>query len=248
MLTVFAVSTSVLAADYDIPSNVKHVTIDTLSEDSILLTAPVDYSVTTGETFDTSKYLYWRRDLYSSKNDGTYSSTYYKIYLQEGYDSFIVCNYDSEYIYTLDKIGVYLLYYNSVTNEFSNTLHGYSLSYGEFRKVGAGGNSGSSTFYSQSNCKIYYSTTSYYLNGNSVSSIEPGTLIFDFEFLNQVSTDFNYKFEAETKNRLALTITDLDSSYKMIGFVDNPTTYEVGDVLSAGIDIAYQRITPRRFR
>lgn len=67
-------------------------------------------------------------------------------------------------------------------------------------------------------------------------------------FVSSASTDFNYKFEAETKNRLALTITDLDSSYKMIGFVDNPTTYEVGDVLSAGIDIAYQRITPRRFR
>lgn len=67
-------------------------------------------------------------------------------------------------------------------------------------------------------------------------------------YKKSASTDFNYKFEAETKNRLALTITDLDSSYKMIGFVDNSTTYEVGDVLSAGIDIAYQRITPRRFR
>lgn len=201
MLTVFAVSTSLLAADYDIPSNVKHVTIDTLSEDSFLLTAPVDYSVTTGETFDTSKYLYWRRDLYSSKKDGTYSSTYYKIYLQEGYDSFIVCNYYSEYVDTLDEIGVYLLYYNSVTNEFSNTLHGYSLSYGEFKKVGAGGNAGSSTFYIQSNCKIYYSTTSYFLNGNSVSSIEPGTLIVDFE--EEHSKKIVYEITYDENNKKA---------------------------------------------
>lgn len=74
-----------------------------------------------------------------------------------------------------------------------------------------------------------------------------GSVLWSLSNVN-INTNFNYKFVAESKNKLALTITDLDSSYKMIGFVNNPTKYEVGDVLSAGIDIGYQRITPRRFR
>ena len=201
VLTVFAVSTSVLATDYELPSNVKHVTIDTLSADSTLLTAPTDYSVSSGKTIDTSKYLYWRRDMYSWKKDGTYTSHIYKLYMLDGYDSFIICNYSSEYAYTSDNIGVYLLYYNSTTGEYSDNLYGYQLSYSEFKSVCAGGNAGASTFYTNSNCKIYYSTTSYYVNGSPVSSIEPGTLIADFE--EQYIPKIIYEITYDENNKTA---------------------------------------------
>lgn len=201
VLTVFSVSTSVLATDYELPSNVKHVTIDTLSADSTLLTAPTDYSSSFGETFDTSKYLYWRRVNYSRKNDGTYDSSYYKLYMLDGYDSFIICNYSGEYVYTSDNIGVYLLYYNSTTGEYNANLYGYQLSYGELKIINASGSAGASTFYTNSNCKIYYSTTSYFVNGNIVSSIEPGTLIIDFE--EQYTPKIIYEITYDENNKTA---------------------------------------------
>lgn len=194
VLTVFAVSTSVLATDYELPSTIKHVTIDTLSDDydfSDIADGPSSDVYFGGINFDYSKFL-----IYVNRIGLSY------IYLPDGYDSFIVLNTYSKYAPTDDKYEVVTLAYNSVTNTFSDDLYGYTLENGNWKSYGYSAISYDTVYYTNSNCKLYYSTSDYYTStGYVVSSIEPGTLIADFE--EEYSKKIVYEITYDENNKKA---------------------------------------------
>lgn len=82
-----------------------------------------------------------------------------------------------------------------------------------------------------------YSETEYSLY------LSDGTLVYDYEEIySKASTDFDYTLKGVSRNELELAVSNLDSSYSIVGFVDNPTEFSVGDTLNVSSYVNYLRL------
>ena len=61
-------------------------------------------------------------------------------------------------------------------------------------------------------------------------------------FVNKASTDFDYTLKGVSRNELELAVSNLDSSYSIVGFVNNPTEFSVGDTLNVSSYVNYLRL------